>query len=104
MRIATTSLVIAAAALAAASTAEAKNWNHVVFNGCVTRKVMKGALCTYVGQYNLGGSSQPDPFKGLGVSGNGIRNPLVTVCGGIGLTHVQWSYNKMKCPVPVKPH
>jgi hypothetical protein len=103
MRFATTSLIAAACALAAASTAEAKS-NRVVFNGCVTQKVMKGALCTYVGQFSLGGSPRPDPFKGLGISGNGLRNPLVTVCGGIGLTHVSWQYNKMKCPKPVRPH
>jgi hypothetical protein len=101
MTLRSSSLLVAAVALLGASAADAKG-GRVIFNGCVKQKVMKGALCTYVGNYALAGSSQPDPFKGLGVGGNGIRNPIVTVCGGIGLTHVEWHYNKMKCPKPMK--
>lgn len=101
MTLKTSSLIAAAVALLGASAADAQH-GRVLFSGCVKQKVMKGALCTYVGRYALAGDSQPDPFKGLGVAGNGMRNPVVTVCGGIGLTHVQWHYSKMKCPVPMK--
>lgn len=95
-----TALLIAGCALMTASTAEAKN--IVVFNGCIVQKVMKGALCTYVGNFNITGATPaPDPFKGLGISGNGMRAGPKTVCGGIRLSNVKWQYNKMKCRPPI---
>ncbi|MDB5691175.1 MAG: hypothetical protein JWO81_238 [Alphaproteobacteria bacterium] len=103
MSLRSTSLFLAACALTAASAADAKQFGKVVFNGCVKTRVIKGALCTFVGPYEISSAQpRPSPLKGLGISGNGLRNPLVTTCGGQALTHVQWSYNKMKCPVPVK--
>lgn len=95
------SLIAAAVALLGASAADAQH-GRILFSGCVKQKVMKGALCTYVGNYALAADPRPDPMKGLGISGNGIRNPVVTVCGGIGLTHVEWHYTKKMCPKPMK--
>jgi hypothetical protein len=94
------SLVVAAVALLGASAAEAKG--RILFSGCVKQKVMKGALCSYVGNYALAADPRPDPMKGLAIAGNGMRNPVVTVCGGIGLTHVEWHYTKKMCPKPAK--
>jgi hypothetical protein len=100
MKLKSVTLLLAALGLVGSAAADAKG-QRIVFSGCVKQRVIGGALCTFVGRYNISDARpRPNPRRGQGIGGNGVRDPRATICGGLRLSSVRWHYNKMRCPVP----
>jgi hypothetical protein len=99
-------LLAAACALTGAATADAKA--PVRFAGCLNLRWLEGRCLTVKSNgivYNLNDVvPRPNAALGRGISGMGIADGKITLCGGTHLASAKWTYTKLKCPrIPWPP-